>query len=57
MEMILSVILIFYEILIIFMNAQHLVRDGYCYVTVFECEDPAPEEISWDYVKSNQVDS
>lgn len=23
-------------------NAQHLVRDGYCYVTVFECEDPAP---------------
>ena len=57
MEMILSVSLIFYEILIIFMNAQHLVRDGYCYVTVFECEDPAPEEISWDYVKSNQVDS
>ena len=38
-------------------NAQHLVRYGYCYVTVFECEDSAPEEISWDYVKSNQVDS
>ena len=38
-------------------NAQQLVRDGYCYVMIFECEDPAPEEISWDYVKSNQVDS
>ena len=38
-------------------NAQHLVRDWYCYVMVFECEDTAPEEISWDYVKSNQVDS
>lgn len=40
-----------------FDNAIGFIFYGYCYVMIFECEDPAPEEISWDYVKSNQVDS
>lgn len=34
-------------------NAQQLIGAWYCYVTVFECEENAPEEISWDYVKNN----
>lgn len=37
-------------------NAQQLIGDGYCYVTVFECEENAPEEISWDYVKRNKME-
>ena len=37
-------------------NAQQLIRDGYCCVTVFECGDPVPEEISWDYVKRNKME-
>lgn len=37
-------------------NAQKLIGDGYCYVTVFECEENVPEEISWDYVKRNKME-
>lgn len=37
-------------------NAQQLIGDGYCYVTVFECEENAPEEISRDYVKRNKME-
>ena len=37
-------------------NAKQLVRDGYCCVTIFECEVPAPEEISWDFVKRNKME-